>query len=87
MVGPWPPADRVHGAPGDPNAHANGQGDSSHPLALHGLPDEIRGQSKDQAIDQDADKKEEAYAAQPNRAHEKKERESGEISRAQEAEG
>src|SRR6266704_1484404 len=26
MVGPWPPADRVHGAPGDPGAHANGQG-------------------------------------------------------------
>src|SRR5206468_1897218 len=33
------------------------------------------------------DKKEEAYAAQPHRAHEKEERESGKISRAQEGEG
>src|SRR5206468_282443 len=73
MFGPWPGAERVHGAPGDPDAHADGQDDPSRPLAFHGFSDEIRGQSKDQAVDQDADEEEEAYAAQPNRADEKRE--------------
>src|SRR5258706_17756 len=82
----WPGLNRPHHAVSDPDAHAKGQGEPSCALALQGIPDEIRGQSKDQAIEQDGEEEEETEAAQPHHSHEEEEWEPDDVSRAQDGE-